>query len=100
MQVETTILTVESSLRKVLQALRRRLTFDDNIQCQIIRVSDTGGALTPFTVTHSLGKVPIGYIVNSDKHGTVRDVNRSGWTNQTMQLESSAANASLTLIVF
>lgn len=100
MQVDLTIITVERSLKQCLQALRRRLTFDENIQCQIITVADTGAAATPFSVTHKLGKVPIGYIANLNKHGSIRDVNRVSWTTSAMQLECSVANAQLTLIVF
>jgi hypothetical protein len=100
MQVDLSVITVERSLKQVLQALRRRLTFDENIQCQIISVADTGAAATPFIVAHKLGKVPIAYLANLDKHGTIRDVNRITWTTQSMELECSVANAKLTLIVF
>lgn len=100
MQVDLTIITVERSVKQLLQALRRRLTFDENIQCQILTIADTGAAATPFSVSHRLGKVPIGYIANLDKHGTVRSVNKSAWTTAAMQLECSVANAELTLIVF
>lgn len=100
MQVDLSVVDQLKSLKQVIQALRRRLTFDENVQCQIITIADTGPALTPLTVTHKLGKVPLGYIVNLDKHGSTRDVNRVAWTTTQMQLEFSVANAKAYLIVF
>lgn len=100
MQVDLNVISVEKSLKQVIQALRRRLTFDENLQCQIVTIADSGPALTPFTVSHKLGKVPIAYIANLDKHGSIRDVNRIGWTTTSMQLECSVANAKVYLIVF
>lgn len=100
MQVDLAIINDRQSLGQVLKALRRRLTFDENMQCQILTIPDTGTAATPFVVIHKLGKVPIAYIANLDKHGTVRDILRSGWTTTQMQLECSASNAQMTLIVF
>lgn|SRR5665647_3766361 len=100
MQVDLSIIDINKSVKQLISALRRRLTFDENIQCQIIEVADTGMALTPFLVVHKLGKTPIGYIANLDKHGTIRDVSRVSWTTTQMQLECSAANAKVYLIVF
>jgi hypothetical protein len=100
MQVDLSVTDITKSVKQVLLALRRRLTFDDNFQCQILEIADTGAAATPFLVVHKLGKVPIGYIANLDLHGTIRDVNRVGWTTTQMQLECSAANAKVYLIVF
>lgn len=100
MQVDLSIVDVTKSLTQCIQALRKKLTFDDNIQCQMLTVLDTGVALTPFTVVHKLGKIPKGYIANLDKHGTIRDVTRVAWTTTQMQLECSVANAKVYLIVF
>ena len=100
MQVDLSVTDISKSVKQLLLALRRRLTFDENIQCQIIEVPDTGAAVTPFLVVHKLGKVPIGYIANLDKHGTIRDVSRVSWTTTQMQLECSVANARVFLIVF
>lgn len=100
MQVDLNVISVEKSLKQVVLALRRRLTFDENVQCQLVTITDTGPALTPFSVSHKLGKVPQGYIANLDKHGTIRDVNRVAWSTTSMSLECSVANAKVYLIVF
>lgn len=99
MQVDLAITDTTKSLKQCLQALRRRLTFNDNMQCQIIEILDTG-TVVPLTIVHKLGKIPLGYIANLDKHGSIRDVNRGAWTITEMQLECSVANANLHLIVF
>ncbi len=100
MQLDLVIRDPAESLQKLLQAMRRRLTFHENIQCQILEIADSGPALTPQVVQHNLGKVPTGYIANLNKHGTIRSVNQDDWTETEMQLESSVANARVSLIVF
>lgn len=100
MQIDQVVLDPKKSLQMVIQALRRRLSFDDNFQCSILTINDTGIANTPFIVQHSLGKVPVAYIANLNVHGTIRSVSKDTWSTTQMQLECSAANAQLTLIVF
>jgi hypothetical protein len=100
MKIDQAIIDPTRTLKAVVQALRKRLSLEDNLQCQIVDVADTGPALTPFTVLHRVGKVPRAYMANLDKHGTIRDVNRIAWTDTEMQLECSVANARLILVVF
>jgi hypothetical protein len=100
MKIDQAIIDPSRTLKAIVQALRKRLSLEDNLQCQIVDVADTGPALTPFTVLHRLGKVPRAYMANLDKHGTIRDVNRVTWTDTEMELECSAANVRLILVVF
>lgn len=100
MKIDLVVTDREKMLKEVIRALRKRLSLEDNIQCQIVDVLDTGPALTPFTVLHKLGKIPRAYMANLDKHGTIRDVSRAGWTDVTMDLECSVANVRLILVVF
>lgn len=100
MKLDLTYVDPARAIKQLLLAMRKRVTLEDNIQCQIIDIPDTGAALTPFSVLHKLGKVPRAYIANLDKHGSIRDVNRVGWTDVSMDLECSVANAHLVLVVF
>lgn len=100
MKIDQAIIDPSRTLKAIVQALRKRLSLEDNLQCQIVDVADTGPALTPFTVLHRLGKVPRAYMANLDKHGTIRDVNRVTWTDTEMELECSVANVRLILVVF
>lgn len=100
MRVDQVILDEKKTLQTVVQALRNRLSLDDNLQCTIIEVADTGPAATSFTVEHKLGKIPTVYIANLDKPGYISSVSKGTWTITDMTLECSVANAGLTLIVF
>ena len=100
MKIDQAIIDTDKTVKAIVQALRKRLSLEDNLQCQIVDVADTGPANTPFTVLHKVGKVPRAYMANLDKHGTIRDVNRIAWTATEMELECSAANVRLILVVF
>lgn len=100
MLIDQVIRDVPSAIKMLVTAMRRRLTFEENIQCQIIEIPDSGPALTPQTLVHKLGKIPKGYIATLDKHGTIRSVNKEAWTTTEMQLECSVASAKVSLIVF
>ena len=71
-----------------------------NIDGRPATVADTGSADTEFTVTHSLGRIPIFYLWNISKSGYVYDSQRNLWTTSTLRLKCNAANAALTLFVF
>lgn len=90
----------DALLQQISQAIQKRLTFNDNIQSSILDVGDTGPADTEFLVPHNLGKVPLGFIANLDRSGSVYVSNRGTWTQLQMSLKCSAANAVLKLIVF
>lgn len=91
---------IRSTITNVLRALSNRLRFEDNVDCSIVDVADSGTANTEFTVTHNLGRIPTKYIVvRQDKAGSVYDSSTGSWTSTTMKLKCSAANAVLQLIV-
>jgi hypothetical protein len=100
MNLDLHFVDANRAIKQLLLAMKKRVSLEDNIQCQIIDVPDTGAALTPFTVLHKLGKVPRAYIANLDKHGSIRDVSRVTWTDVSMDLECSVANVHLVLVVF
>ena len=80
-------------------ALTNRLRFQDNFQCKLVDVLDTGSADTEFIVTHNLGAVPTHYLANASA-GYVYDSDRANWTDEEMKLKCSAPNASLKLVIF
>lgn len=86
--------------RKLVDAMNQNITFEDNIRVKVVAVPDSGTANTSFTVTHNLGKIPIGYIANIDRSGNVYDYNKSTWTATTMTLKCTAANAVLSIVIF
>jgi len=100
MRVDQVILSVDRSLRQIVQALKGRLELIENIQSVIVQIPDTGPAATPITIDHNLGKIPEAYFFNSDRPTTVIDINKGTWTKTQMELQFSAANAVVTLVVF
>lgn len=87
-------------LRRIVRGLRNGLTLQDNLQCVILDIADSGPANTAIAISHDLGKIPIVYIWNIDRAGIVYDSNKAGWDTDSMELKCSVANAVLKLIVF
>jgi hypothetical protein len=63
-------------------------------------ITTPGVANTQFTVTHNLGRIPVGYDVRSiDAAAHVYDSNKAGWTKTTMLLKCDVATVHLVLFV-
>ena len=99
MQVDAAVSQVEQ-LKRIVRGLRNGLTLQDNVQCVILDIPDTGLANTELVVSHKLGKIPIIYIYNIDRNGVVYDSQRNLWTNVSLRIKCSVANAVLKLVVF
>jgi len=98
---------VDRDLVNLFTAFKARIRFGDgtdgelgeNISGEFQVVSDTGAADTEFSVSHTLGAIPIGFLVtNIDKGGVVYD-SGTAWTSTTIYLKCSAANAEVTLFL-
>jgi hypothetical protein len=100
MRVDQVILTIDRSVRQIVQALKGRLELIENIQCVIVEIPDTGPAATTLTIDHNLGKIPTAYFFTSSKHTTAIDFSKGTWTETQMTLRFSAANCVVTLVVF
>lgn len=100
MQVDQSILDPKKTLVSVVQALRHRLSPEDNFQYKYILIPDSGAADTAIPIEHKLGKIPQFYIANLDKAGIVYDSNRAGWTTTDMEVKCSSANAALVIVIF
>ena len=76
------------------------VNFPDNFDAEILSVADSGTANTEFTVSHTLKRVPIGFIVlNINKAGVVYD-SGTAWTTSAIYLKCSTANTVIKLLVF
>jgi len=104
---EKHINAVDRDLLNIILALQGRIRFGDgtdaeqgeNVAGEFQVVADTGSANTEFSVTHSLGVVPIGFLVtNIDKGGVVYD-SGTAWTTTAINLKCSVANAAVTLFL-
>jgi hypothetical protein len=114
MQIKDRIITVkpesefDKSLEKELfrymyelaMVLNKGLLFTDNFNAQIFTVADTGLADTEFSVSHTLKRVPSGYlVVNRDKAGVVYD-SGTAWTVTEIYLKCNVASTNIKIIVF
>lgn len=80
--------------------LNRGITFDENVDCRRVSVTSDGTPGTEFSVLHTLGKVPIGYIVcGQNGAGSVYDGTTAN-TATTLFLKSDIGGVVFRLIVF
>jgi len=105
--IKSQLLSLDNDVQKIFQALQGRIRFGtgadgargENISGEFQVVSDTGAANTEFSVAHTLGSVPIGYIViKNNKAGAVYD-GTSAWTSTTLFLRHEAANSAITVFL-
>lgn len=71
----------------------------ENISGEWQVISDTGSADTEFSVTHTLGAVPVGYFVTKTNKGGVVYASTTAWTSSTIYLKCSAANTAITIFL-
>lgn len=104
---------IESNMRRLEQDLSQLFLFSqgrvrlgtgtdsdrgENISGEF-HVVTTSGADTEFTVSHSIGAVPVGYLVlKSDKGGVVYDSGTT-WTDSAIYLKCTTATTTLTLFL-
>lgn len=100
LDTSTLIRSPARAVQQILLALQSRLTFEENIRCKIIDVSDSGAANADIVIAHTMGRIPKYYFWNIDRAGIVYDQNKAGWTSTSMTLRCSVANAVLKLVVF
>ena len=71
----------------------------ENISGEWQVVADTGGADTEFAVAHTIGSVPIGFIVTNIDKGAVIYDSGTAWTSSNIYLKSTVANSAVTLFL-
>lgn len=80
--------------------LSRGISIDDNVDCRRVSVTSHATPGTEFSVAHTLGKVPLGYIVaGQDGAGSVYD-GATPNTSSTLYLKSDVGGKTFRLIVF
>jgi hypothetical protein len=80
--------------------LNRGIAFDDNVDCRRVSVTSHGTPGTEFSVLHTLGKVPLGYIVcGQNGAGSVYDGTTAN-TAMSLFLKSDVGGVVFRLIVF
>lgn len=98
---------IDRDLQDITNAFNSRIRFGtvadgargENMAGEWQVIADTGSADTEFSVSHTVGSVPQGFLVtNIDAGGVVYD-SGTAWTDTTIYLKCSAANAAVTLFL-
>jgi hypothetical protein len=80
--------------------LDRGISFDDNVDCRRVSVTSHATPGTEFSVTNTLGKVPVGYIVyGQNAAGNVYDGTTAN-TATTLYLKSDVSSKTFRLLIF
>ena len=72
---------------------------NENVSCVLKTATTPSPSATEFSITHDLGRIPVGFIVvNKDKYC---DVMTSGtaWTTSLIYLKCNAATAAITVLI-
>lgn len=101
------IRSIDLDLKNLFLLSQDRIRFGDgtdgqkgeNMSGEFQVVADTGAVDTEFSVTHTLGVTPIGYLVTKINKGGVVYDSGTAWTSTTIYLKCSAANAAVTLFL-
>jgi hypothetical protein len=81
--------------------VKRRGLALGNLDWVTVAYTSNASANTEDTVTHNLGRIPIGYLViDRDKAGMVYSSNKGAWTTTTMRLKCDVGTTATTLLVF
>lgn len=119
--VEAVIVTKESTFKdpaddlqvqRIIEALQGRVSFLDtsdgisdgrhsqNMDGEFQRISDTGNVDTEFSVTHTLNRVPKGFLTIKSSKGGVTYDSGTAWTSTIIYLKNSSANNDITIWIF
>ena len=71
----------------------------ENVSGEFQVVADTGSANTEFSITHTMGAVPIGYLVTNIDKGAVIYDSGTAWTTTQIHLKSTVANCAVTVFL-
>ena len=89
-----------SGWMELADTLNGGLKFSDNFNQETITVSDTGTADVEIAVTHTLKRIPVGFIlINRNKAASVYS-SGTAWTATTIYLKANLANCNITIMVF
>ena len=99
---------LDRDIQNLITAFAAKIRFGDvadgnrseNMSGEWQVVANTGAADTQFTVAHTLGAVPQGFlVVRIDKGGVVYEDTAGTWGETSIDLMCSAANAAVTLFL-
>lgn len=105
-KVEPLIKDISNDLLTLFTVLQRRVRFgngtannSENIDGEFILYTSNGVADTEDTIAHTLGSVPIGYLImKQDKAGSVYE-GGTAWTSTNLYLKQTGTSVATTLFL-
>lgn len=94
------LLLIEDILTNLGNLLNRGLNFDDNFDGVEVSYISNAVVDTQDTVAHTLGRIPVGFIVTDINTGGVVYRTGTAFTATNMFLKCSKAGASIKLLIF
>ena len=88
-----------SAWLELAETINNGLKFSDNFNAETKIVADTGVANTEFSISHTLKRVPTGYIAIKNSTSGVIYNGTTSWTTTAIYLRCSVANANITVII-
>ncbi len=92
--------TLTNFHNRIVAILNRGITFTDNIDCVLITLTTSATPDASNTVAHTLGKIPVGYIVYSQNKAGSLYLGGTAWTSSNIYLKSNIASVVFKIIVF
>ncbi len=104
------IINYDTDFNNVINCLNGRVRFGpgtsgnngENIAGQFLTITTNGVANTESTFTHSMGSIPVGYIIiGQDKAGSLYQLANTGtaWTSSAISLKCSVASVTFHLFL-
>lgn len=106
---ETTIGKIQSQLELITQTLNGGLRLKSgetlaragNFKAQMVEFTTPSSANSEFSLPHSLGETPDGYlVVAQNKAGSIYTSNYGGWDNGVVYFKSDAASMLTNIILY
>lgn len=108
--IETQITILQTQMNKIFQCLQGRVSFGtgvsgingQNISGQFVTYTSNGVANTEDTIAHTVGSVPIGYLIlGQNKAGSLYQLASTGtaWTSTNIYLKCSVASVTFNLFL-
>lgn len=92
--------TMQDFNNRLVAILNRGIKFSDNVDCVLITTTTSATPDAENTIAHTLGKLPVGYIVYSqDKSGSLY-LGGTAWTSSNIYLKCNVASVAYKIIVF
>lgn len=91
---------IQDFAKNIVTILNRGISFDDNVDCRRVTFTSSATPDAENTVPHSLGKVPIGYLIYGLDKAAIVYTGATSWSDTNIYLKVNVASVAVKIIVF